>query len=89
MQQQAAMWGSDATEWKPERWLPENRHNFPDEKVLPEGPKNLITFSSGPRMCIGWRVGTFFIFVLYPEADSQPSGVFEHKVQGPFFPGLS
>jgi len=59
IQKRAAVWGADATEWKPERWLAENKHLFPDSKSLPDGVDNLLAFSQGPRLCIGWRLGIF------------------------------
>ncbi|KAI5122854.1 hypothetical protein M0805_003148 [Coniferiporia weirii] len=49
-----AVWGADAYEWKPERWL----------KPLPTSVTNahiagvyssLMTFSAGPRSCIGFK----------------------------------
>jgi len=45
------LWGPDAYEFRPERWL--------DTNEKPETPfgvyGNLATFSGGPRGCIGWR----------------------------------
>ncbi|KAJ7274023.1 cytochrome P450 [Mycena rebaudengoi] len=46
-----ALWGEDATEFKPERWdqLPEA------VKAIPSVWSNLITFFAGPHNCIGFR----------------------------------
>jgi len=45
------LWGPDAYEFRPERWL--------DMDEKPESPlgvySNLATFAGGPRSCIGWR----------------------------------
>ncbi|KAF9779010.1 cytochrome P450 [Thelephora terrestris] len=45
------VWGPDAYEFRPERWL--------DMNEKPESPvgiySNLVTFSGGYRSCIGWR----------------------------------
>lgn len=46
------MWGSDATEFRPERWI--------DGSKLPEGAREIPsvafpTFIAGPRACIGFR----------------------------------
>ena len=40
------MWGDDAEEWNPARWLDEHGQ----EKL---SPKNLTTFGRGSRACIG------------------------------------
>jgi hypothetical protein len=40
-----SLWGADADEWKPERWLGENHHEDLDERF--------IAFSKGARQCIG------------------------------------
>jgi len=47
-----AVWGDDATEWKPERWL--------SSEAPPEVPcggiySNTMTFLGGPRSCIGFK----------------------------------
>ncbi|KAH9915437.1 cytochrome P450 [Epithele typhae] len=49
--QSKALWGDDALEFKPERWtaLPEAASK------LPGLWSNLLTFSSGPRSCMGYR----------------------------------
>lgn len=45
------VWGPDAYEFRPERWLEMN-----DKPEFPVGVYgNLLTFSGGNRSCIGWR----------------------------------
>jgi len=41
-----ALWGLDATEFKPERWLV-------DGVVKPESPFKFSAFQAGPRICLG------------------------------------
>jgi len=45
------VWGPDADEFKPERWLVHKERASPALGVY----GNLFTFSGGPRSCIGWR----------------------------------
>ncbi|KAI9066921.1 cytochrome P450 [Trametes sanguinea] len=48
------IWGEDADEWKPERWL----GNLPaalDEARIPGVYSHLMTFSGGGRSCIGFK----------------------------------
>ncbi|KAF5351589.1 hypothetical protein D9758_007260 [Tetrapyrgos nigripes] len=48
------LWGPDALEWKPERWL----SPLPDELVdahIPGVYSHLMTFSAGVRSCIGFK----------------------------------
>ncbi|KAF3512178.1 hypothetical protein F2Q69_00002306 [Brassica cretica] len=40
------VWGQDAEEFKPERWLK-------DGKFQPESPFKFISFHAGPRICLG------------------------------------
>ncbi|KAJ7536088.1 hypothetical protein O6H91_12G056200 [Diphasiastrum complanatum] len=40
------LWGSDAKEFKPERWLKDN-------VFVPESPFKFATFGAGPRSCVG------------------------------------
>ncbi|MQL86415.1 hypothetical protein Taro_018959 [Colocasia esculenta] len=42
-----ALWGADAEEFRPERWLDE------DGKFQPESPFKFTAFQSGPRICLG------------------------------------
>jgi cytochrome P450 len=53
-----ALWGPDAGQWKPERWM--------DGKGLPEAVKNvpgvwgnLMTFLGGGRACIGFKFSLY------------------------------
>ncbi|SJL01235.1 uncharacterized protein ARMOST_04553 [Armillaria ostoyae] len=49
------VWGEDAAEFKPERWLRPN--GVPSGAQLPSGPYgNVASFLDGPRSCIGWRL---------------------------------
>ncbi|KAH8977854.1 cytochrome P450 [Lactarius akahatsu] len=45
------IWGADANEFKPERFLDIDKSNHSNIGVF----GNLMTFSSGPSGCIGWR----------------------------------
>ncbi|TDL23922.1 cytochrome P450 [Rickenella mellea] len=51
------VWGDDAGEFKPERWLTPNA--MPPSNELPHGWSNMVTFSDGPRLCIGYRLAVF------------------------------
>jgi cytochrome P450 len=57
----AELWGPDAREWKPERWMKGPGHDgVPDVvKTIPGLWGNLMTFGSGTHSCIGFR------FALY------------------------
>ncbi|KAJ7234370.1 cytochrome P450 [Mycena haematopus] len=64
------VWGSDAAEWKPARWLaplPETVTSAPATGVY----QHLLTFSGGPRACIGFRFSQLemkvVLAVLLPE----------------------
>ncbi|TCD67732.1 cytochrome P450-dit2 [Steccherinum ochraceum] len=49
-----AIWGDDAEEWKPERWLaplPDTFKSLPGTAVY----SNMMTFIGGPRGCIGFK----------------------------------
>ncbi|KAK0455619.1 cytochrome P450 [Desarmillaria tabescens] len=43
------LWGPDAKEFKPERWLEDSA---PRAKEI-KGHRHLLTFANGPRMCLG------------------------------------
>jgi cytochrome P450 len=43
------LWGPDARSFVPERWLEENPHAPKDI----HGHRHLMTFSDGPRLCLG------------------------------------
>ncbi|KAI0687587.1 cytochrome P450 [Earliella scabrosa] len=49
-----AIWGEDATEWKPERWLSSLPNTVTDAKI-PGVYSNLMTFFGGGRACIGFK----------------------------------
>ncbi|KAG2125473.1 cytochrome P450 [Suillus clintonianus] len=46
-----AIWGPDAKEFKPERWLAEDGISGKAKEV--QGHKHLLTFVDGPRTCLG------------------------------------
>ncbi|TFK28618.1 cytochrome P450 [Coprinopsis marcescibilis] len=48
--QSDALWGADAKEFKPERWV--DRELLPGAKGI-QGHHHVLTFSDGPRLCIG------------------------------------
>ncbi|KAJ3527393.1 hypothetical protein NMY22_g9808 [Coprinellus aureogranulatus] len=48
------IWGSDAEEWKPERWLAPLPASVADARV-PGVYSNLMTFLGGGRSCIGFK----------------------------------
>ncbi|KAJ3514176.1 hypothetical protein NLJ89_g2524 [Agrocybe chaxingu] len=47
-----ALWGNDASEFRPERW----EHTPEAASVIPGVWSNLLTFLGGPRACIGYRL---------------------------------
>ncbi|KAL5524316.1 hypothetical protein ACEPAF_9456 [Sanghuangporus sanghuang] len=49
-----AIWGEDADEWRPERWL-EPLPKSVDEAHLPAVYSQLMTFLGGGRACIGFK----------------------------------
>ncbi|KAE9401072.1 cytochrome P450 [Gymnopus androsaceus JB14] len=55
MNSDAQVWGPDAHEFVPERWITEGA--LPSGSELPHGPySHLSNFIDGPRVCIGWRL---------------------------------
>lgn len=48
------VWGKDAAEFKPERWLDGSK--IPRTSDTFQGWNGLMAFSAGPRMCIGYRL---------------------------------
>ncbi|KAI0917649.1 hypothetical protein AcW1_010348 [Taiwanofungus camphoratus] len=49
-----ALWGNDALDWKPERWLSPLPSSVMDAHI-PGTYSNLMTFSGGKRGCIGFK----------------------------------
>ncbi|KAI0791136.1 cytochrome P450 [Abortiporus biennis] len=49
-----ALWGEDALEWKPERWLSPATKELSDARI-PGVYSNLMTFGGGGRSCIGFK----------------------------------
>ncbi|KZV66085.1 cytochrome P450 [Peniophora sp. CONT] len=49
-----AIWGEDAREWKPERWLSPLPQTVTDARV-PGVYANVLTFAGGARACIGFK----------------------------------
>ncbi|KAG2085843.1 cytochrome P450 [Suillus cothurnatus] len=47
----SAIWGSNAKEFKPDRWLSENGISGKAKEV--QGHRHLLTFVDGPRTCLG------------------------------------
>lgn len=52
-----AIWGPDAKEFKPERWL-NNREGLTAKAKEIQGYHHILTFVDGPRICLG-RVFAF------------------------------
>ncbi|TFK91204.1 cytochrome P450 [Polyporus arcularius HHB13444] len=50
-----AIWGPDAHEWKPERWLGQLPASVADAHI-PNVFSNTMTFVAGPRSCIGYNM---------------------------------
>lgn len=56
MNRSTSVWGPDAREFNPERWL---NHREDGSEVIPKkaseigGYKHLLTFVDGPRICLG------------------------------------
>lgn len=46
-----SVWGPDAADYQPERWL-----DARTGRAKPIGPPQFITFSTGPRKCLGMRL---------------------------------
>ncbi|KIM65584.1 hypothetical protein SCLCIDRAFT_439847 [Scleroderma citrinum Foug A] len=51
MNRSAAIWGADAKEFRPERWL--DKDGLPKKAQEIQGHRHLLTFSDGPRACLG------------------------------------
>jgi hypothetical protein len=46
-----AIWGPDAKEFKPDRWL--NKDGISGKAKEVQGHRHLLTFVDGPRTCLG------------------------------------
>jgi cytochrome P450 len=46
-----SLWGEDAWEFKPQRWL-NNGEGIPAAAKDVQGHRNLVTFVNGPRTCV-------------------------------------
>ncbi|KAG8902487.1 hypothetical protein FRC00_005950 [Tulasnella sp. 408] len=57
-----AIWGEDAEEFNPERWLKGNTH--PRSAEVPGVFSGMLTFLGGPRSCIGYRFALMEMKVL-------------------------
>ena len=51
MNRSTALWGADAKEFKPERWIGEE--GIPAGAKEVQGHRHLLTFIDGPRTCLG------------------------------------
>ncbi|EEB98095.1 hypothetical protein MPER_02458 [Moniliophthora perniciosa FA553] len=49
-----SLWGPDALEWKPERWLEPLPAVIPEARI-PGVYSHLMTFNGGGRSCIGFK----------------------------------
>ncbi|KIO34089.1 hypothetical protein M407DRAFT_17002 [Tulasnella calospora MUT 4182] len=56
------IWGEDADEFKPERWMVGNTH--PRSAEIPGVLSGVLTFLGGPRACIGYRFALMEMKVL-------------------------
>ncbi|CDO68425.1 hypothetical protein BN946_scf184707.g6 [Trametes cinnabarina] len=57
------LWGEDALQWKPERWLEPLPTALEDARI-PGVYSNLMTFSGGSRSCIGFKFSQLEMKVL-------------------------
>jgi len=65
-----ALWGPDALEWKPERWLSELPKALHDAHV-PGIYSHLLTFIGGGRACIGFKFSQLEMKVVLSTLVSQ------------------
>jgi len=72
-----SIWGPDAAEWKPERWL-EPLPETVQEAHIQGVYANTMTFSGGPRACLGFKFAQLEIKValsqLIPAFRFEPTG---------------
>ncbi|KAF7355908.1 hypothetical protein MVEN_00919800 [Mycena venus] len=60
-----SVWGSDAAEWRPERWLEGDLHHKVDPSVrLPGIYSGMMSFLGGQRSCIGYKFAQIEIKIL-------------------------
>ncbi|KAJ7138346.1 cytochrome P450 [Mycena epipterygia] len=84
-----AVWG-DGAHWRPERWLEGGK--LPSKHDLTEGWANLLTFSEGPRLCIGHRLALLELKVIMAALIKRFSFELprtDFDVHGKFFVSLS
>jgi len=73
------VWGADADEFRPERWLEDDKYSVKEETQYGIYA-NLATFSYGPASCIGYRFAiTEFQVILIELIDSFSFSVSEDK----------
>jgi cytochrome P450 len=51
MNRSTSIWGADAKEFKPQRWLDEGGISEKAKEI--QGYRHILTFVDGPRMCLG------------------------------------
>ena len=66
-----SVWGADAKEFKPQRWLQEGGIKGKAKEI--QGHRHLLTFVDGPRMCLGKN----FALTEFKVCDSPPLNVAE------------
>ncbi|KAF4590346.1 hypothetical protein EYR38_009645 [Pleurotus pulmonarius] len=61
-----AIWGPDGSIFRPERWLSTgiDQGGIPPPDDLPNGWSGIMSFSAGPRQCLGIKTGVFEVKVL-------------------------
>jgi len=80
------VWGPDAMEFRPERWLESSTEKFETQLGM---YGNLLTFSTGARSCIGWRFAVaetraFLVTLVREFSFSIPEGVkIRHRINRP------
>lgn len=57
-----ALWGPDGGSFRPERWLSGELAAAGVREGLPRGWSHTLTFSDGPRSCVGYRLGASLPF---------------------------
>ncbi|KAG8884502.1 hypothetical protein FRB98_002365 [Tulasnella sp. 332] len=74
------VWGPDAAEFRPERWLPGNpgASPLPNRSDVSKGWNGMMTFLEGPRLCIGFRLAVYdwkiVMFALLKNFELLPTG---------------